>query len=145
MSKFDCLVYVSSGSKLFDLQLLSILKNSENNNKIHKITGLLLLDNGNIMQYLEGPQISINQLYKRIEYDPRHSNIIKIIQEPIEARMFPEWHMGFKSFNNPNIKHIEKSPLKLKDTIYSPPSKINSKAALLLRGFWQRCLRHQFL
>lgn len=142
MSELNYLIYVSSGCDLIKFQLPFLLKNSKNNNKSYGITGMLLFDDGNIMQYLEGPQISVNQLYERIEHDPRHRNITKIIQEPIEVRMFPEWHMGFKSFNDPSIKHMEKDPLKLKNTIYSLSPKTHSRAALLLRGFWQRCSRH---
>lgn len=103
---------------------------------------MLMFDDGNIMQYLEGPQISVSQLYERIENDPRHSNITKIIQEPIEDRLFSEHHMGFKSFNDLSTKHIERDTLQLKNIIHSSPSKINSRAALLLRGFWQRCSRY---
>ena len=138
MSELNYLIYVSSGCDLIKFQLPFLLKNSKKNNKSYGITGMLLLDDGNIMQYLEGPQISVNQLYERIKHDPRHRNITKIIQEPIEVRMFPEWHMGFKSFNDSSIKHMENNSLKLKNIIYSTPSKTNSRAALLLRGFWQR-------
>lgn len=145
MSELNYLIYVSSGCESINYQLPFLLNHSEDNNKVYGITGVLLFDDGNIMQYLEGPQISVNQLYERIEHDSRHRNITKIIQESIEVRMFPEWHMGFKSFNDPSIKHMEKNSLKLKNTIYSTPSKTNPRAALLLRGFWQRCSRHQFL
>lgn len=47
------------------------------------------------MQAIEGDENALRQLYRNICCDISHHSIIKLIDEPLEERNFPEWHMGF--------------------------------------------------
>lgn len=100
-----------------------------------------MFDEGNFMQYLEGPRTSIDGLYERIQRDPLHTGIFEMIRESIDHRMFAEWNMGFKAFNTPSMQHLESSPIDMKNRIYLPQHHVHFTAALLLRGFWERSLR----
>lgn len=138
----DCLVYISSATGLAtNTKLAYMLKNARRYNRTQKITGVLLFDEGNFMQYLEGPRTSIDELYVRIQRDPLHTGIFEMIRESIDHRMFAEWNMGFKAFNTPSMQHLESSPLDMKNRIYLPQHHVHFTAALLLRGFWERSLR----
>jgi hypothetical protein len=90
-------VYVSSAVELFsEAQLTELLKKSRQNNSAAGVTGLLLYKEGNFMQLLEGAQEAVEETLLRIERDPRHRNILKLLQQECEERSFGEWSMGFK-------------------------------------------------
>ena len=100
------LIYVSTSVKLLsDEELSDILKVSRENNSGKDITGLLLYKDGNFMQVLEGPDESVEALYKKIEADPRHKDLNILSREQISARQFPGWGMAFQNLDNPNIKN----------------------------------------
>ncbi len=86
--------YVSTVSEeLTRKDIEELLKNSEENNNREDITGLLLYSEGNFFQVIEGEESKVKQLYKTIEKDQRHSNIIKILSTPIHKESYD----GYKS------------------------------------------------
>jgi hypothetical protein len=90
------LVYVSSATRLLShAELLKLLHTSRSNNQRDQITGVLLYDDGNFLQAVEGPDAAIRALYARLEQDERHHNLRVVIEEPIEERQFAQWSMGF--------------------------------------------------
>ena len=92
-----CLVYLSTARSLFsDSDLMDLLKKSQANNQAAGITGLLLYSNGNFIQLLEGEAEIVRALYSRITQDPRHHNCIQLFDRATQARLFPEWSMGFR-------------------------------------------------
>lgn len=91
------LIYASSAVpdlKLVDLE--KILEASVRNNKPCDITGMLIYIGGGFLQALEGEDAVVTAMYRKIESDPRHQNIVLIERSPIESRSFPTWSMGFK-------------------------------------------------
>ncbi len=100
------LIYVSTSVKLLsDEELLDILKVSRENNSGKDITGLLLYKGGNFMQVLEGPDESVEAIYKKIEADPRHKDLTILSREQISTRQFPAWQMAFQNLDNPDVKN----------------------------------------
>jgi hypothetical protein len=90
------LVYVSSATRLLShAELLKLLHTSRSNNQRDQITGVLLYDDGNFLQAVEGPDAAIRALYARLEQDERHHNLRVVIEEPTEERQFAQWSMGF--------------------------------------------------
>ncbi len=79
-----------------------ILEQSRANNSKLDVTGILLFDMGAFFQVLEGDSDTVESLYRRIEADERHKNVVKLISEPIEERSFGEWSMGY-----PKVTHAE--------------------------------------
>jgi len=90
------LCYVSNSNMNFtnkDLdQLFNITK--KNNLKLN-ITGVLIFNNGNFLQIMEGDEKKISNLYLKISLDKKHSNLIKLIEKPITERMFEDYGTGF--------------------------------------------------
>lgn len=76
-------------------------------NKLHGISGILLFSSGVVMQYIEGEQDQIDNLYSNILLDERHHNIIKLLDEFIENKIFKEWSMKFKNVDNEIIVNIK--------------------------------------
>jgi hypothetical protein len=90
------IIYASSASPGFDRRELEMLVQQANvSNARMEITGTLLVADGCFMQVLEGRAERVAELYGKIERDPRHHHVSKIICEPIPRRHFEEWSVGF--------------------------------------------------
>ncbi|MCE3003547.1 MAG: BLUF domain-containing protein [Xanthomonadaceae bacterium] len=77
--------------------LLSILKSARANNAMHGISGVLLLVDAVFIQLLEGPAEAVDRLMGNIRRDPRHHEIVVLLDENQDARprMFGDWSMAF--------------------------------------------------
>ncbi|MFD2163422.1 BLUF domain-containing protein [Paradesertivirga mongoliensis] len=97
------IVYVSTSVDLLaEEQLEEILSVSRKNNSEKDITGILVYNDGNILQVLEGSKKDLHTLYGQISQDHRHYGCIILQDTPSETRSFADWSMGFKS-----VSHIE--------------------------------------
>lgn len=83
--------------------LLLLIDIFQQNNLLYNITGILLYNEGNVIQYIEGNKDNVVKLFNNILYDNRHIRIIKLLQNQINIRNFPNWSMSLFDFNNNNI------------------------------------------
>jgi hypothetical protein len=58
------------------------------------ITGFLLYDRGSVFQVLEGFPEIVEELFAHIARDPRHHQVVKLVEEPRSHRSFGDWSMG---------------------------------------------------
>jgi len=94
------IVYVSfSSEELSEAELQSLLKEVRSKNEQQQVTGLLLHNDGSFIQVIEGRQQTIRELFERIKKDSRHTNVVKLLEEPIKKRAFPDWSMGFRKIS----------------------------------------------
>ena len=49
---------------------------------------------GRFLQVIEGTRADLDRLMKRLDGDTRHAGIRILSDEPIEARLFPDWGMA---------------------------------------------------
>ena len=63
------------------------------NNSLLQITGALLYSGGHFAQVLEGPKAAINERFRRISQDVRHTHVTPLIYEPADVRQFANWSM----------------------------------------------------
>ncbi len=87
--------------------IISLLARAREMNTKLGVTGMLLYEAGTFFQVLEGPAQIVADLYKKIGNDKRHDRVIKIIQEPIKARSFSEWTMGYSDVTREELKEIQ--------------------------------------
>jgi hypothetical protein len=105
--QLHAILYVSSAIKqIGDDELSRLYATASKRNLELGITGVLLYSKGNFIQYVEGPNEALIQLYRQIKEDKRHTGLIEIMNEPIEAREFPQWSLAsktefFQTFSNP--------------------------------------------
>ena len=59
------------------------------------VTGMLLYSHRRFLQHIEGDDDDVEEVFARIAADPRHSDIRVHTRHPVEARLFPDWSMGF--------------------------------------------------
>ena len=96
------LCYVSScKNNLTVKDLEHLFRVNKRNNTEHDVSGILIYNNGNFLQILEGDQDMVKTLFKKITRDSRHRNLIPLINNPIEERIFHDYDSGFIQFENP--------------------------------------------
>lgn len=88
------IVYISAARHGLGAEDLGeIFRRSMENNPAAGITGLLLWRDLEFMQVIEGPAPAIEDLYARIVRDPRHTLVIKLLDQMLPEREFPDWAM----------------------------------------------------
>lgn len=93
--------YVSTvSSNLNETDIQAILHYSREWNIAHEITGILLYSEGNFFQVLEGDKKLVEDLFKRIENDPRHYDLIRIFQKKIQQEKFTGYKTNFISLDS---------------------------------------------
>ncbi len=122
------IVYISKFSKQAgspDTVLTNIVEHSKELNKNSEITGVLFYENGHFLQALEGEKVIVEEKYKKIAQDKRHHDVIKIIDEPIEARSFPDWSLDTFYIDSPAL--INTDNIVSFQKLYEQCFKLNSK------------------
>lgn len=98
------LIYTSSRrTKCTEEEIAKILDSCKRNNPGKDITGVLLHSEKRFLQYLEGSKEELLNLYNQICADDRHGGVNQREFAPIEKRIFPSWHMGFKDISKQTI------------------------------------------
>ncbi|GAB7086850.1 BLUF domain-containing protein [Marinifilum fragile] len=99
------IVYVSfSKNQLSELELDELLSEIRPKNLKQGVTGLLLYNDEIFIQVIEGKSDTIHDLYDRLQKDKRHTNIVKILEERIDQRSFPNWSMGYQKLSKEESK-----------------------------------------
>lgn len=90
------LIYTSKISLRASLRSMTfhdLCHESADNNAKVDITGILCFKQGNFLQYLEGSESTVNQLYETIKTDHRHKSIRLIATGQSPHRLFSHWNM----------------------------------------------------
>jgi hypothetical protein len=87
------LIYASRPFGYDDLTLTGILAAATRNNARLDVTGALICRDDVFLQWLEGPEASVSNIFSRIEKDNAHTDLQVLSMGPIEARLFPDWAM----------------------------------------------------
>lgn len=100
MSSVNYLIYVSSATKpMSEQEIQDLLAAAQTKNERLQITGLLVYRTGNFIQYIEGPEDSIQSLYQSIRHDLRHRDMKVLDEGTVNARLFGDWKMGYKLYS----------------------------------------------
>jgi hypothetical protein len=90
------IIYTSGATHSYSDELLAnILAVSRHNNPEHEITGVLAFHDGIFFQVLEGPELSVETLFKNIRHDGRNKGVVILDRSRIEQRVFAQWSMGW--------------------------------------------------
>jgi hypothetical protein len=134
----QALVYVSTASHLLSaVEIDHLLQRARQRNAQQRVTGVLLYDEGNFIQYLEGPSVGISTVYDFILRDTLHGGIIEIVREPIQAREFEEWLMAFRTTNALGMTRVNEEDSRLTERLTPNGSPVSAQRILLLQ-FWNK-------
>jgi hypothetical protein len=97
---------IASGGGMTPDALANLLRQARTYNHAHRITGLLLYaaDTQEFVQVLEGLQDEVQELYAHIARDARHKHAFVLHEGREEARMFPDWRMGFAAAETQDLR-----------------------------------------
>ena len=74
-------------------QLHDLLVTSQANNRRSGLTGLLIYDEGQFFQWIEGEPDHVDTMWNAIQRDQRHTNIELIGRQFVPLRFFGDWDM----------------------------------------------------
>ena len=90
------LSYLSEAvSDMSFLGLMRLLESARAFNQKNGITGILLYDNQQFGQIIEGEYANVMKAWKRIQDDKRHHRLELLEIREISERSFPEWLLRF--------------------------------------------------
>ena len=95
------LVYVSIATSPLEVDELKAIERVaiRNNAELH-VTGLLTYCDGKFMQFLEGEQADVEEIFAKIVGDGRHHSIDVMCQGIIPKRQFKDWQMKYADIHD---------------------------------------------
>jgi hypothetical protein len=72
----------------------AILEVSRHNNALDGLSGLLWADGTSFLQVLEGDDQAVSSLIDRLRKDPRHRDMLSLVDRQIVTREFGYWAMA---------------------------------------------------
>jgi adenylate cyclase len=97
-------------SPLSEADIQAIGEQSQRNNERLGLTGLLMASGGLFYQVLEGPAEAVDEVYRKIVEDGRHTDLLLLSTETGADRQFPKWSM--ETINLDAASHVRLFPLK---------------------------------
>ncbi len=92
------IVYVSEAQMYFDnMSLESLAADAAARNFELGVTGYLYFEKDRFVQYIEGDEAVVSALMESIRGDVRHRILHEVVEDGIEERRFPTWHMRYLS------------------------------------------------
>lgn len=102
------IVYASEATAPFGPgELHRLLDRARIANSKADVTGMLLHTDASFFQVLEGDDRVVGALFDKISGDPRHRRVVKIVEEPLAARVFGGWSMGYTGASRAELARIE--------------------------------------
>ena len=98
-------------SALSDITSISVANNDQLG-----ITGLLFFHEGYFLQLIEGREEALESLMSKLERDPRHRDLHRLVDEEINGRSFEEWKMD--SFNLNDFDKFDRDSMKTVLDVY---------------------------
>lgn len=128
------LIYTSVQSSGFDKAAFEQLcEHSSRNNQACGVGGLLLSNDLEFMQCLEGPSDTVAAIYKKIVLDPRHYDIRLLVLETTDSILFETWSMLGLALKPQSVLSAEPIAYTLLDhRLYRPWKSLGAGAADLI-------------
>jgi len=75
-------------------------------NSAKGITGMLLCPEDQYLQFLEGSEEDVVEIFEKIQNDPRHENVNVRIRGYSDERVFSSWSMGSWMLSNEDLNKL---------------------------------------
>ena len=101
------LAYVSTQTRdMKAADLIGLLREARGLNERRNISGLLLHKNQSFFQVIEGARSRVQEPFNSIMCDQRHEGVEVLFDEPLEAREFSDWQMGFLDLDGIDVSML---------------------------------------
>lgn len=74
-------------------QVNALVRDASHHNRLAGVTGVLLFDGHQFLQYIEGPPEALEFVFTRVVNSSRHGNIVVLARGHGDVRRFPYWSM----------------------------------------------------
>ena len=74
----------------------NVLSISRRNNRMLDVTGCLTCTGRHFAQVLEGRDVAVDELVRRISADARHTDFRLVLDRPLSLRQHPLWSMAYQ-------------------------------------------------
>ncbi len=140
MSDFFGIAYSSESTSLMSGEdIKKLLEFARKNNKKNSITGFLVYNAGHFLQYFEGPQENVMELYHKIAKDDRHNHVRTFYEGYNDHRMLFDWFMAYKNFSEYSIdlqeKYLSFMGSRTKDELLTEPKDVITLLSLVKNQF----------
>jgi hypothetical protein len=71
----------------------AVARHASRRNTVRGITGMFVADQTHFLQYMEGPDLAVERLFRTISRDERHDDIVILYDAGIDRRILPQWNM----------------------------------------------------
>lgn len=134
------IAYVSTAVGRLTTEVLEqVLTEAREFNAEHGVTGVLLHDEGNFMQYVEGPAEAMTAVYQRILESREHTAIIELTNARVARRAFTDWTMGCTTA--PASTLLALSTARWRASFAALDRQSADEGVALLRNFWRLAMR----
>jgi len=114
------LLYISETTvEMSAEQIQTIREQSQRNNALLGITGLMLTGGCVFAQVLEGPELNVLRLYVKIMEDSRHFNCKLVHISPVKELFFKNWFMGVIEATPLEFEHIAEMRARREESVSS--------------------------
>ena len=105
-------------------------------NRSLQITGVLVTTGEMFFQILEGPEESVDEVYRAIVADERHTDVLLLnAEEDVPDRIFPDWSMRKVSLDGADAARLE--PLRaILETVIETRGRLERLTSVLERSVW---------
>ena len=132
-----CIVYFSTWKEPFhEEELIATLEQSRQNNAVDGITSVTLYVRGNIIQVLEGRQDVLEALFTRIQQDQRHTNVTKVLNRPIQKRLFGGSALAYETITIRQLDEL-KAVVDLESSPEATPEPTENIILKLIKVFYE--------
>ena len=104
-------VYLSFATRAFktnvDANIQEIIREAEQHNSLHDITGQLIYHAGVFVQLLEGEKEKVQRLLGAIACDrTRHENLSVLFHQEMQERVFNDWSMAYTRLDDRSLSLV---------------------------------------
>ncbi|QHB71791.1 BLUF domain-containing protein [Stenotrophomonas sp. 364] len=143
-SNIYALAYSSRCSAdVLNSDLDEILVDASAHNRMADVTGVLLFDGVNFLQYLEGPEEAVASVFDRIKSSKRHKDIRVLTSGEVPERYFWNWSMACAHADASMIQRIEAARWGERTHPHLEVDGEQNPGLRLLADFWSSVVQHQ--
>jgi len=142
MQKLVQIIYISRSTfestdaiNKIEPNVVRILAKSRTNNRKNGLVGVLYFGDGAFFQCLEGDEDAINNLFAKIEKDPRHKDVKLISKKHISRLSFPDWAMKYAPLDEKMGKYLRENGHQNFDPYAFAPEMIQKILSLLIDAY----------
>lgn len=142
MQKLVQIIYISRSTfettdaiNKIEPNVVRILAKSRTNNRKNGLVGVLYFGDGAFFQCLEGDEDAINNLFAKIEKDPRHKDVKLISKKHISRLSFPDWAMKYAPLDERMGKYLKENGHQHFDPYAFAPEMIQKILSLLIDAY----------